>query len=901
MALSRRRQLVITDSSRPNDLPKQLERSQDEQNPGPRAVPELSADEQNTAHLHRQNFGTHVGQIVFGKITYTTPYAHWYRVQLDDGDADLPCCQVTDSAVTPFSVRSTGPIPPGTPVLVYKPPEGFFGYIIGAIPDIVTDGSLVHPDWISQGSNMGFKREIYYHGIMSLFAEHGSVVDFSNNRPVDSSALGEWGKFSDLGGGIHIDPFFVFLRISETCGLFLHYLDELTRLEGHNLDVRSAVSEWMIRNDSSEGLNYHGSSPYLWEALGAFEAYTEAHREISDEDVQYNDPYGKFEPLHDDQQPFYRVEEFKGYLGQAWLRQVLLPPQADSGSVHRYGDNSVAHGVFREHVGLDGSYGMQSAHSIVFAKRSLIPAGKRLQPPEAKKGDNVEDGEYRFAGVYGEGDEHKIGDVDPGDDRPNLIRAVGFDDFLAHLFNWKNLHPFHYHSKDFFLPEQDELAPFNSIQLPPSFSQLLSQTWLDPTSPVPLKVDHRYGDVDYYETQASFSLLPDGSSVWRGAGGEEIRFLGGSIQISCPGDILLQPGRSLVGYGGDDIVMRANKSLDLTANQKDVRIKAEANLELLGGNGGYGRTLIESKSVGFSHDYEGKVGEEIQGSGILLKSADSQIVGWGAEIYLRTGGGDVSPGPIVLDADQGGQSINTISRDFVRHLESVALDYFPSKDGKAVANSFTAYNTQIQTPCQFDGGVTITEGGMLMKGYLAILGGHVGSEFADDYDFLVGWYDGQPLRQAEIALLRVLQGMEQARNNGDEHYLAAFDERYYQDGQVGHDDVIENTQFSLRNEEQYGTENWELPETYWQQLARESNQASNNWTENPVPYQGQELAPHPGYQRWQEDSWLTLALTMHDHATGKDERRDSRLYEEPTFGEWDKLPPDGNYPVISGN
>jgi len=904
----RRRVLHIPPQAAHHTLPHQLANVLEQQDPGPRSVSELSTDEQYTAHLHRRNFGTHSGITTFGKITYAMPYVHWYRVQLDDAAADFPCCQVTDCAATPFSVRSSGPLTPGCSVLVYKPAEGFYGFILGVVPDIVGDGALVHPDWISQGSNMGFKRELYYHGVMSLFANQGSVLDFSNGRPVDSSSLGEWGKMSDLGGGIHIDPFHVFLRINETCGLFLHYLDDLTRLEGSNLDIRTAVSELVSRNDSGEGMHYSGFSPYSWEATGALAPFATIHREIDDKAVQYTQPYGKFEPLYDDQQPFYRSEEYRGYLGQAWLRQVMLPPQNNSSTeVLQYSSELVLPGVFREHVGLDGSYGMQSAHSIVLAKRGLIPIGKRIQPVESPAGDDIdtEGGNYRFAGVFtgdsGGAEQHKVGDVDPGEDRANLIRAAGLSDYLAHLFNWKSLHPFHYHAKDFYLPEHSEMEPVTTLQRVPLFSSLLQQTWLDASSPVAMTVDHRYGSVDYYEVESSFSLLPDGSSVWRGGNGEEIRFLGGSIQISCPGDILMQPGRSLVAYGGDDIVLKANKSIDITANENDVRLKAERNVGIMGGNGGSGRVLIESKAEGFLHDYDRKIGEDINGSGILLKAANSQIAGWGSEIYLRTGGGDVTPGPIVFDADQGTQDIRTVSRGFIRHINLVAADYFPSGEGKTVANTFSALNSQFQTSCQFDGGLFVTRNGMFIRGNLAILGGHIGTENAQDYNFYVGWLHGQSLGQSKAALEEVLQGMETVREGGNDDYSLGIDERYYDDGQVGNDDVIRSTAFSLRNEEQYNTEDWEFPETYWQQMARESQQELGTWEDNPVEYQNsqQVLSPHPGYDRWRAESWLTLDLTMHDHATGQDEPRSEGAYLDPTFGEWKKLIPDENYPVIS--
>lgn len=902
--ISRRRGLSRVAEQNLERLARDLERVQEQQPIDERAVTELSSDELFSGHLYKDDLGRQNGLFVFGRIVYAVPYAHWYRVQLGDADADFPCCRLSDTAVSPFSVRDTSPLPPGCRVLVYKPPGGSFGFIVGAIPDIVSDGSLVHPDWIVQGGGGGFKRELYYHGLFSLFADNGSVLDFSNNRPVDSSAVGEWGRISDLGGGIHIDPFLVFLRINEACGLFLHYLDDLARLEGYNLDIRTAVSEAMTRDDSGEGLIYLGESPYVWEASGALQPDKALHREISDEDVQYNKPYGKLEPIVDDQQPFYRREAYGGYLGQGGLRQVLLPPQVekpDSGGFLRFQDQLTLPGVFREQIGLDGSYGLESAHSIVLAKRTLIPVAKRIQPPEAPLGDSLAADNYKFAGQFGDGEEHAVGDLEPADsDQESLVRASGVDDFLAHLFNWKSLHTFHYHKRDFYLPEQSEATPINIFHQVPDFSSLQRQAWLDPASSVELEVDHRYGKVDYFLRQASIALLPDGSTVWRGGGGEEIRFSGGSIQISCPGDIVLQPGRSLVSLAGDDIALTANRSLDLAANTGDLRVKAENNLEMLAANSGVGRLLLENKATGPLHEYERRVGEEVQGSGIQFKAANSQILGWASEVYLRTGGGDVSPGPIVLDADAGQQDVTTISRSFVRHLEQSAADYFPAQDGKQVSNVYTPYFTQFGTPGQFNGYLIVANGGMLVNGNIAVLSGHIGTELAADYNFYVGWLVDDSLSDARMSLAASLETVSAANAGGDEHYKVAVDERYYQEKGVGNSDLIEQVHFSFRNEEQYGTENWELPEVYWQAQARETEQNLPAWEDKPVAYQRDDeyLSPYPGYNKWRESSWLQMTLRLHESADGRDKDRTDDAYRDAKYAPWQRATMHGNYPVV---
>ena len=164
-----------------------------------------AANERHTASLHAQSLNKS-GRISFGVVTFASPYTNWYRVQLENGGTDLPCCMMSETSVLPFSVKDSSPIAPHSSVLVYHQRGLAYGIILGCLPGIVTGGVPTFSDWISQGSNGGFQRERYYSDFPQLFARAGGQIDFSNQRPLDSSAIGEWGKFSDLGGGFFLDP-----------------------------------------------------------------------------------------------------------------------------------------------------------------------------------------------------------------------------------------------------------------------------------------------------------------------------------------------------------------------------------------------------------------------------------------------------------------------------------------------------------------------------------------------------------------------------------------------------------------------------------------------------------------------------------------------------------------------
>lgn len=883
-------------------LDREIERLIIQSAAGDRGQAELNSDEEATNVLHQRNFARNGGN-TYGRIVYSMPFASWYRVFLDDLNGDAPCCYVGETSVIPFSVRDTSPLTAGQGVLVWWPPEGSYGYILGVVPPKVEDGNLGHPDWVSQGSNVGFKREAYYHQLLDLCNDGAGVIDFSNSRPVDGLGAGEWGRMSDTGIGILIDAFMAYLRADETCGLWLFYLDRLARLAGHNFDLRTAIAEMMVRDDSGEGLHFSGFSPYAWEAIGAWAFGDEIHQEKSDQDVQYKKPFGKLEPLQDKQQPFYRMEEFRGYLGQAFMRQVMAPPAGATQGINTYDSEQPRVGLFREQISLDGAYCLESAHSIIIAKRALIPIPKRLKQPEDTQGDTFseEGGDYKFASKHGAGDEHKINSVKANGDNPQMQEVAALTDFAAHAFEWKGLHPFHYHKKDFNTPEQADLNPLTALQSPPQFTQLASQQWVSPPEARQVRIDHRYNETDYFETASGFFLLPRGGAVMRGGAGEEVRLAGGSADISAPGDVWLRPGRNVNIIAADDCIIKVHKSCDITAAKGDIRLKSQRNVHLLGGNDSIGGVIIESRASGPSYEFD-KDGEDVAHGGILFVAPKSEVVTWGKSIYLRTGGGEgereVEQGPIVLDASKGESDIRTVSRAKLNHIKLIKSDTFAVEGDKEVANNYSALNAQIHTPLQCDGGLVLTKNGLLMKGFIAVVAGHIGTEFAPQYNYFVGGLVGQPLAEAKAAIAEVLASMEEFKQAMGTDYQLGVENFWYDDKRPGNDEVMEQGRFSLRTDEQMNTEEWSLPEAHWQQLARLTDQTFQPWEEEDVAGNEGDQQPYPGKTAWEGETFYQIDLKLHDPSDGRDKPRDSGLYEEPELEDWTKAIPKETYPII---
>lgn len=856
--------------------------------PREQAIIEPVSNPYNSAHLHSQSLGApSVTRI--GKIVSSVPYLHWYRVQLADGDGDMPCCKASDCSFLPIGVRSIGMIPVGSMVVVLNMPHMRYGIILAVLPDFMTDPALVYPDWVAQGSPVGFKREPIFNAIMQMCENEGGMIDFSCNRPLDGLGL-DWGYLSELGNGIFIDPFWQYFRIDEETGLFL-FNDQKALLTGHHLELNSALSQHLMLDDEGEGHIFRGESPYPWEALGALRPNQELATSVSAVDVQYNKPLGALEPKQPGQTPFFRVVNWGGYLGQGGKR-VVMAPQANQDFNLNDGVNT---GLWEENVALDGSYFMRSAKQVTIAKRTIIPVPTQLRAPEDGLGDDAAANNYRFAGMFGTAPKHKVGDRPPPADNLHVKGMGAILDQHSYLFNWQGLHPFYYHKNDFYTPEESANQSFNSNQVLPSFSDLSSKYLLDPPIAKQVNIDHRYGNVNYYETTAYLSFLDDGSVVIGDGYGSEIRMGGGNIFLQCPGDVVLQPGRSVVAMGADDIVLRAKNSVDISASAHDVRIAAGRNLQAVAGITGTGGMLFESKSVGEEFDFDGKVGEDVTSSGILFKSAFSPIVTWSAGIYLRTGGpgGGIAPGDIVLDAAQGLSNIVTVSSGFNRFIETAARDYFGIQSLRGLAE-WSDSESLITSGLAVQGTVDFFNG-LIVQGQIDIVGGHIASELSEANKGLVGDLKDIALAEAEAALELVEQDFA-AEDANAATQLAALETDYYADGEIGSGSLQEEVAFSYRNQRQYNTENFVLVAARWQQLA---SFAMPKWKETPLQYQSQQLMPYPGIEQWMQNATYNVPeLTLTDLFEGISKGRSSGIYENTEAVNWITQVPDGNYPTI---
>jgi hypothetical protein len=574
------------------------------ENPSTRAQLASSRDSygalssQRTA-LEREPF------LCLGRVGDPIAYTHFYKIRLYRQGGIIPACMATQTSHEVTGAHQLNVLVPGTQVIVMWAPHMAFGIILGVVPDFMLSPRDAMGDRVVQGSNVGLNIDAYHNFAFSLVMA-GGIIDWSAGRPNDQITTGEWGATTETGLMFFLDPFMMMMRVDEETGVFGFYDDQLLRVAGHNLEIRSSGYERTDDDDEWEFNLIEGVVPgYLWEGRGAFERDRVIYRTYSTEDVQATLPwYSEHEPFDDHQQAIRRYRKYMGYLGQGYKRTLFILPEPDSADRNEEIPNLLKitdlikfPGVAEEQWGMDGHISQRSAKGIILSKRILIPMAKRTKLEEDTAGDTAAN--YKQDGVFGVGAAHLVGDIAyPNCVGTNLLQAAAFLDLYAHVFNWRGLHPFHYHELDYYMPEDDDywFAPEMVRGNPPFIDcRSPSQGMLAPM-PLMFTVDERYGQVMYFPNNSYIAMIDDGGVVIGDGYGSEIRLTAGNIYETAANDIYALPGKNWACWAGHDFVARANWNAHLVANRCNVFIKAENKTLIMGGNDKCGGVLIESKS-----------------------------------------------------------------------------------------------------------------------------------------------------------------------------------------------------------------------------------------------------------------------------------------------------------------
>lgn len=660
-----------------------------------------------------------------GRVIESFPYLNACRVNCGARGVYI-CNYGTHSSNVPWGPSASLSYAPGQNVLIYLPENAQHAIIICAIPDPVNEPNNWRPDAIFSGSNVG-----YFLDETSNFwtgQSYNENVDFSGGRPYDTTSAPEHASQGVTGVGIFHDDFMFAVKVDEATGVFGFYDDSMLRVAGRNLQIWGYGNEKQWLNDEGELNGYSGHTPFAWEANGAYFpgvttslALGEVAAAGDQESESENNATGVdnglegikngfIQPMSYDQQPFHRIVSYSGYLGQGGRKMVIAPGEEileNSQLVNSFNQDAKWRTLFSQQVSLTGDMVTCTSGNFMVVKRPPMPTPKRKELPESTLGDN-NDFTWRYPKNYdacglpvvGENGElgqptHAVtGDIPvdyptdggvptaPGPETITapeaVLRSAAIADELAYMTSWEGVHPFHYHSKDFFLPEESDFPEFIG-ERPPyeglgSFQYLGEQGDDSYPKSAGVYIDPRYGSVTVYLNTAYFGLKKDGSFAMRTGCGCEIKSENGTLKLIAPGDVVIQSGRNTVSLAGHDTILKSRNSVDIASTETDVRVSAAKNLMMASAIEDDGVMLFESFSTCVvDEEYENTIypedeeppvdeppvedplpedlleeeedppgpsfllGEDVIGSGIVFKARRAQVTTSSAVATIKVG------------------------------------------------------------------------------------------------------------------------------------------------------------------------------------------------------------------------------------------------------------------------
>lgn len=803
----------------------------------------------------------------------------------------LQCRALDHSTDAGFGVRTTGGYAIGDLVLCASTRQET--YIIGGIPSDYGSGSIHR--MLSYASDIATQKDKTARGLLM----RGPGSDYTNEKKYtdidlhltmeDLAPSTSFMACSPSGITLFVDALSAGLYADAATGLWLYSDDSFARLAGVNFQ-RISGGEYQERYiDNTECTEYSGHSFYSWEPLGITKLNDRILKNNKEAYKQENEG-GTFEPLDMLAKPFHRVMEYGGYLGHGFQRMVVAPPK--NTELLKYGEQADGqYCLSRFSQFADGFIGIESLKGIHIAKKCYIPLIQQIYPIDdftKGKGDSSED--YDF--------EHKDISIKDGPEfqteSTNEIyqELMALTDYYTYLENYKTIHAFAHHKKDYYIAEESE-APFIKPDYSACFSKLKNQQFAE--SPKNEEIDiHKQLKAKYYASESGLSFMPEGGVSFYAGFGEEIRMGAGSSVFSAPGDIWIKAGRNIHLWAGNDIILRAKQCIEESASEGSVRIKAEKNLELLGGNEGRDTgVLIESKGTGnfdFNED-----GDKTRIGGIMLRTENGPTVVEGASVYVRSScseGG--KSGSITLDSGDTSGYVYTFGngvKHFVKTDYTIAGGQFDDPESGSV-NSVVYIQPGSSSPGNItmdanviNKGQLINKGAIQVDSSIMITGTYV-STIQSRYVSPLPEEAGEEFKEALEAMFENYDVLLGTMNT----MYTAFVAEFYTDGKAGNKEVLKNVCFTYRTDDEYNLNDFKIYADRWQNIAEYADASTDTWKEKEVKTKSEKgKYPFPGDKYFQGENCLVFQpLTLYNQENNTCEDRKSGeeisgIYKDPKY------------------
>lgn len=343
-----------------------------------------------------------------------------------------------------------------------------------------------------------------------------------------------------------------------------------------------------------------------------------------------------------------RTLEQEGYYGGLSSRYCLRPDPDLASRPRSMTDYPNDPGVYRESIDPSGQYRLASSGMIGIERIGRIPVPFRKLYPwqvEAKEPKAETLSEFKHS------------------ERNPFYRQLELADRVA--YDLKNSYSRVDNTEEFHTPQESDLAG--------KLTDIYDTGFTNSKTVKLQKFDKRRSGIWQGE---------DGSIIIRDAWGSEIVMIGGNIQLSCAGNVEILPGRTALTLAGDDIVHKAQNSIDIYAAKKDVRVDAYRNVQIMAGIDDDHPGGITLEAAGESYPWDAdtpKGGEDIASNGITLKTPSGNIITDAKNTVIRSkkytgiiGGDEEVPEDSVV-AISASQVVSYATKTNMMHTANSAL------------------------------------------------------------------------------------------------------------------------------------------------------------------------------------------------------------------------------------
>jgi hypothetical protein len=532
--------------------------------------------------------------ISVGVISRVIPGSYIMTAQEQGGSAEVQCIYVPGMLSLLWGVKDCSLPAEGTPVLMIAlPQDPRMRIALCSLPDQIKGykdiGSV---DWAAQfGSSpepgVNYWSENCYRG-EGGDPKKQSHVPTSSDRPW-SLLQGEWAHGNPMGVFLALFHYMATIKATERAKLECFVLDDLVRLTSGQFQHWNAFGETHIFNDAGYTNIEMGGSHYFPETRG-FDSYG---RMVDSTETQTENEE-RFKQVDPRLTMKRRFRMFMGSMGD--MCQLYLRNMQDGVSPTTYDSEEAWGACFKLHLDNSGALNIVSSAGLGLSLCDRIPVPKRRHEAWDPAGDKPElaDGDMFQKKVHFGFDDEAGGW--PWLRNIQAMDAEPWEDALSYQ-RYDEL------KKDFNTPEVSDLAV-----APDKYDNLESQT------------NHSR----YPGRRAGVKIEEDGSiRIWDNFGGE-IYMRGGDMVLSCPGSIIMQPGKGIIGLA-DNVIMKARTGVDITSEANNVRIAG--NNVLMHAKSGM---LLEADGES-PPEYSG-TGDDVTGGGIVIKASRSMVVLWGQTV-----------------------------------------------------------------------------------------------------------------------------------------------------------------------------------------------------------------------------------------------------------------------------